>query len=53
MNSGLLVRHGNLVVLTYARAEAPLEEAEQATELLEDFVVAMLEEAVSHLSLSG
>jgi hypothetical protein len=49
LNSRLLVRHGNLVIVAYAQAEAPLEEADAVTDLLEDFVAAMLDETVEHL----
>jgi hypothetical protein len=53
LNTRLLVRHGNLVVLAYAEAEAPLEEATKATDLLEDFVAAMLDETAEHLSVTN
>lgn len=53
LNSRLLVRHGNVVVLAYARAEAPLDGADPATNLLEDLLIAMTEETVNQLSRSA
>jgi hypothetical protein len=53
LNSRLLVRHGNLVMVAYAQAEAPLEEATNATDLLENFIAAMLDETAQHLSFAN